>query len=166
MTSHAGTHIDAPSHVLENAASIDELPLDIFYGRCRVLDMTACETAITAADLKPHKIHAGERLLFKTSNSLRGFQRFYDDYVYLDGDAAEYLADCDVLLVGIDALSIKQKGTTDNTAHEALLRESIPIIEGLNLRDVSKGEYTLCAFPLSFSELDGSPTRALLLTSS
>jgi arylformamidase len=166
MTSHAGTHIDAPSHVLENAASIDELPLDTFYGRCRVLDMVACEVAITVDDLKVHKIRAGERLLFKTSNSMRGFQRFYDDYVYLDSDAAEYLAYCDVLLVGIDALSIKKRGLDDNTAHKALLKESIPILEGLNLRDIKGGEYTLCAFPLAFMHLDGAPTRALLLTSS
>jgi len=164
MTSHAGTHIDAPSHVQLGAPSIDALPLETFYGTCRVLNLTACVSAITAEDLVPHHIQPGERILFKTRNSLRGFDTFYDDYVYLDGAAAQQLSGIGVQLVGIDALSVKQKGAPDNTAHLALLTKSIPIVEGLNLANAAPGEYTLCAFPLAFQGIDGSPTRAILLS--
>jgi arylformamidase len=166
LTSHTGTHIDAPNHVIEDGEGIDSIPLNTFYGRCRVIDMTHCEAEITEKDLKHAKIREGERLLFKTTNSIRGFETFYEDYVYLSGESAEFLAERRVLLVGIDSLSVKKRGLSDNTAHSALLSENIPIIEGLNLSAVEKGEYTLCAFPLSFKGIDGSPVRAVLLSSS
>jgi arylformamidase len=164
--SHTGTHIDAPSHAVGNKNTIDTIPLKTFYGRCRVVDMTKCEEAITLKDIKRHKIKSHERVLFKTTNSLRGFKKFYDDYIYLDNEAATYLASLESILVGIDALSIKKKGLKDNTAHTALLDEDIPILEGLNLADIDAGEYTLCAFPLAFEGIDGSPVRAVLLSSS
>ena len=163
LTSHAGTHIDAPSHALDGAEHIDSFPLEVFYGKCRVLDLTACTASITKEDLSSQDIKPGERILFKTNNSLRGFDTFYEDYVYLDPKAAKYLADIGVKLVGIDALSVKQKGAPDNTSHLALLSKHIPIIEGLNLSEVQAGEYTLCAFPLALRGIDGSPTRAVLL---
>jgi len=163
MTSHAGTHIDAPSHALLDDQGIDSLALELFYGGCRVLDLTHCTVAITEDDLKQHDIQTGERVLFKTSNSLRGFDEFYDDYVYLDSQAARYLGELGIKLVGIDALSVKQRGAQDNTAHTALLSQGIPIIEGLNLSPVEPGEYTLSALPLAFKGIDGSPTRAVLI---
>lgn len=163
MTSHAGTHIDAPNHSLPNERGIDSLDLDLFYGPCRVLDLTACVTAITQDDLQSHEIQSSERILFKTGNSLRGFTEFYDGYVYLEGQAASYLGDLGVKLVGIDALSVKQRGASDNIAHTALLSRGIPIIEGLNLSHVEAGKYILSAFPLAFRGIDGSPTRAVLI---
>ncbi len=163
MTSHAGTHIDAPNHALDSDQGIDSLDLELFFGKCRVLDLTKCEIAITQADLEAYAVQANERLLFKTSNSARGFETFYDDYIYLDGQAARYLGKIGVKLVGIDSLSIKQRGSKDNTAHTALLSNGIPIIEGLNLAHVEAGEYTLCALPLAFQGIDGSPTRAVLM---
>lgn len=163
MTSHAGTHIDAPSHVPDNDQSIDSIPLETFYGRCRVLDLTDCGRSIGEDDLRKHAIEAGERILCKTDNSIRGFDEFYDDYVFLEPAAAEYLRSVGIALVGIDSLSVKKRGSADNTAHTTLLEQSIPIIEGLDLGEVAAGEYTLCAFPLAFKGLDGSPARVVLL---
>ena len=97
MGSHSGTHIDAPLHAMIGGSTIDELPLDIFVGDCRVIDFTSSKEAITIEDLKRENIKAGERILAKTSNSSRGFKTFYDDYVYLDADAADYLADIKAL---------------------------------------------------------------------
>ncbi len=164
ITSHTGTHIDAPNHVRGGSTEgIDDLSLGIFYGKCRVLDVTDCKGSISLVAVKTHDIQAGERVLFKTSNSLRGFDTFYDDYVYLSGDAAQHLSTVGVGLVGIDALSIKQRGSQDGTPHTALLSKRIPIIEGLNLSAADQGEYTLIAFPLAFKGIDGSPTRAVLV---
>ena len=163
MTSHAGTHIDAPNHALAIGQGIDSLPLKTFYGPCRVLDMTQCAEKITSDDLQRQQIAAGERILFKTANSVRGFTQFYEDYLYLDNSAALYLAEQHVALVGLDALSVKQRGAKDNTAHTALLSQAIPIIEGLNLSQVEPGNYVLSAFPLAFVGIDGSPTRAVLI---
>ncbi len=163
MSSHSGTHIDSPRHAFKEGAGIDETDLNSVIGVCRVLDFTDCLKEITVRDLQSKKIREKERILFKTTNSIRGFENFYDDYVYLSGKGAEYLADLNVMLVGIDSLSIKKRGLPDNTAHTALLSKKIPILEGINLQEVDAGEYMLAALPLKFTGLDGSPVRAVLL---
>jgi arylformamidase len=162
-STHNGTHIDSPGHAADDGLDIDDLSLSTFIGPCRVIDLTASEVKITVEDLKSKDIQKGERILLKTSNSERGFETFYDDYVYLSGDAALYLASQGVILVGIDALSIKQKGSKDNTPHTALLSRLIPIIEGLDLNHVAEGEYTIIAFPLKINAKDGAPARVVLL---
>ena len=53
LTSHAGTHIDAPIHSVSGAPAINEIPLDIFYGKCRVLDVSNSSIQITKSDLMP-----------------------------------------------------------------------------------------------------------------
>lgn len=161
--SHSGTHIDAPSHAkLENGATIDELDISIFHGKARVVDCLDSKGEITVADLERKDIKKGERILLKTDNSLRGFHEFFPNFVYLTSEGAEYLASKGVILVGIDSLSIKQKGNPDNRPHTNLLEKEIPILEGLDLSKATPGEYTLSAFPLKFIGIDGSPCRAVL----
>lgn len=161
--SHTGTHIDAPRHVFQRGKGIDTVSLGALIGPCRVLDCTKSKRAITVADLQPHRILRGERILVKTKNSRLGRKVFYTDYVYLDGDAAEWLAARRIKLFGIDYLSVKQRGSADNRPHTALLERNIPIIEGLNLKDVRPGRYQLVALPLKFVGLDGAPARVVLV---
>lgn len=163
MGSHTGTHIDAPSHAIEGALTLDQITLETFIGPCRVLDLSDTKECIKVEDLEDKNIKEGERILFKTSNSVRGFDNFYDDYIYLSSEAASYLANLNVKLVGTDFLSIKQRGSKDNRPHTELLSQNIPIIEGLNLKEVTEGEYKLVALPLNFTGIDGSPVRAVLL---
>ncbi len=163
LTSHAGTHIDSPIHSLPNTGGIDSYDLSTFYGPCRVLDVSAAKEQIRLTDIEKYDIQKGERILFKTSNSSRGMDEFYDDYVFLGSDAAEFLADVGVVIVGIDGLSIKQRGSSDHTPHTALLGKGIAIIEGLDLKKADEGEYTLSAFPLNVGPIDGSPIRAVLI---
>ena len=163
MSSHSGTHMDAPRHAFKDGTGVDQIDLQKVIGPCRVIDFTACKTEITVDDLQAKNIQKEERILFKTTNSFRGFDTFYNDYIYLSGQGAIYLAELGVSLVGIDALSIKKKGLPDNTSHSALLSKNIPILEGINLRDVEPGEYFLLAAPIKFTGLDGSPLRAVLL---
>ena len=162
--SHTGTHIDAPSHVFLGGQKSDEVSLQNLVGPCRVLDFSdESSPEITKKFLEYYEIQKGERILLKTKNSLRGFTEFYDDYVYLGGEAAEYLASLDVLLVGIDALSIKQKGSKDHRPHTALLSKNIPILEGVNLNEVRPGEYKLFCLPLKLIGIDGAPARVILI---
>lgn len=163
MGSHSGTHIDAPAHVFAEGLPIDKIGLAPLVGKCRVLDLTASKREISREELESKGVKGGERILFKTANSLRGFGEFYDDYVYLSVEGARYLAELPVVCVGIDSLSIKQRGSRDSTAHTAFLSKNIPIIEGLDLSAVSEGEYTLVALPLSFTGIDGAPARVVLL---
>lgn len=161
--SHAGTHVDAPSHVIEKGAAVDTLNIQSLIGECRVLDMTKVVKAITATDLQKARIKAGERILVKTKNSKRGFKDFYSDYIYLDGEAAEFLAKKNIKLFGIDYLSVKQKGSDDNRSHTALLKKKIPIFEGLDLSKVKPGKYFFIGLPLKLKGLDGAPARAVLI---
>lgn len=160
--SHSGTHIDAPSHAIRGGKTIDEFPIETFNGVARVIDCSDSVESIKVADLQSKNIQKGERILLKTSNSSRGFKEFFPDFVFLSPEAAEYLASKELLVVGIDSLSIKQKGNPDNRAHTALLEKSIPILEGLDLSQAQDAEYILTCFPLKFIGIDGSPVRAVL----
>ncbi|MBI2552550.1 cyclase family protein [Candidatus Uhrbacteria bacterium] len=163
LGTHTGTHADAPRHVFKNGARIDELPLEKFVGPCRVLDMTHVKHAIELRDLQAARIKKGERILVKTRNSLRSPEVFRPDYVYLSGDATQYLAKLPITLFGIDAFSVKQRGSGDRRPHTVLLKKKIVILERLALQSVKAGAYFLAALPLRLRGLDGSPVRAILL---
>lgn len=161
--SHSGTHIDAPKHSVIGGKTLDEIDISIFVGPCRVIDCQVDEFAVSLDTLKQKNIQHGERILLKTINSRRGYKTFYDKYVFVSPEAATYLTDKQVLLVGIDYLSIKQRGSPDNSPHTLLLEENIPIVEGIDLSQVDEGEYFLVILPLKFIGIDGSPARAVLL---
>ena len=163
LGSHTGTHIDAPRHVFPDRGGVDVFTLSQLVGPAIVVDCTNAIEKITRQDLENAGVEKGARVLLKTQNSLRGFDSFYDDYVYLDGDCAEWLAETGVTLVGIDYLSIKQRGSSDHRPHTALLERDIVILEGIDLSHVEAGEYTLCCLPLSLPGLDGAPARAVLM---
>lgn len=163
MGAHSGTHVDAPLHVLEGTKSVDRSPASSMIGACRVLDMTHVSDVVRVTDLEMLDIREGERIVLKTRNSVRGFKEWYDDFVALDGDAAEWLAAKKVLLLGIDGLSIKQRGIADNRAHTALLEKGIVVVEGLSLGKVTPGSYDLVVLPLRVIDGDGAPARAVLL---
>ena len=163
LSSHVGTHLDAPRHALKKGKTIDQINLATFIGACRVVDSTKSRRSISLDDVKKIKPKKGERLLFKTSNSKRGFTMFYEDFIYLSPEAAKYLAENKVSLVGIDSFSIKQKGSKDNRPHTELLSKNIPLLEGINLSKVNAGVYYLVCLPLKFIGIDGSPCRAVLL---
>jgi arylformamidase len=162
MGTHTGTHVDAPMHAVINANTLDEIPLETFVGECRVVDASHRKAGEAVKIEDFGDVAEGERLLIKTSNSLRGFENFYDDYVYLDGDAADWLAERKVGLIGIDYLSIKQRGSPDQRPHTSLLQDNIPIIEGINLKDVAAGKYEIICLPLKFVGVEGGPARIIL----
>lgn len=174
LGSHTGTHVDAPRHVDNEAIGVDKINLETCIGPCRVLDISGVEEKITISDLEKENIRQGERILVKTQNSLRGFCEFREDYIYLDGDAADYLAGQGIILFGIDGLSVKKRGGParhgkpgvaggeDVRPHTSLLSKNIVIFEGLDLSGVDPGEYQFIGLPLRFTDLDGSPARAVL----
>jgi arylformamidase len=164
LGTHTGTHVDAPKHVFENGKSVDALNLEDCYGECRVIDVsTLSGESITRKSIASYKVEPGERILFKTRNSLRPFDTFYEDFVYLDGDMSEWLAHMPIRLVGVDYLSVKKKGGIDNRPHTAFLEKNIPIFEGLDLSRVDEGVYTFVGLPMKYEGLDGSPVRAMLI---
>ncbi len=162
--SHTSTHVDAQKHVIESGLPLDSIALETFIGPCRVVDCTADIGSVSLHTIEKATIQKGERILLKTQNSLRGFTKFYEDFIYVSPEAAAYLSQR-VALIAIDYFSIKQKGSKDNRPHTAFLEKNIPIIEGIDLSKVEPGDYTLVALPLKFTEIDGAPLRAILLKS-
>lgn len=165
MGTHTGTHVDAPRHALPDGASLDQISLETFVGSCRVLDFTKSVGSVSVSDLKNAGVKKGERILAKTQNSLIGFEKFRDDYIFLSGDGADYLAELGITLFGIDYFSVKQRGSNDHRPHTSLLAKNIPIIEGIDLSKVPAGEYNLFCLPLKFTGVEGGPARVILTSS-
>jgi arylformamidase len=159
LSTHTGTHIDAPVHYLKTGDTIDTIPLSHVMGTCRVLDVTRAGTRITANHLKG-RLDNVDRLLLKTSFS--NTSRFEENYPFLTADAARYITLCNMKCVGIDSPSIESY-EGDGTVHRQLLSRGCIIIELLDLSHVEEGDYTLIALPLRFIGLDGSPSRVVLL---
>jgi arylformamidase len=165
MSCHTGTHVDAPHHFLNNGKTVEDLSLDLLVGRAYVLYLPEV-SQITASDLRYAEIPPRtRRLLFKTRNSelwKNGHREFKPDFVALSVDAAEWLVDRNVRLVGIDYLSIAPYNL-GSPVHTILLDAGVVVIEGLDLSKVSPGRYTLHCLPLKLGGADGAPTRCVLV---
>jgi arylformamidase len=158
LGSHTGTHIDAPIHFLPGGSGAEKVPVENLIGPARVIEIKDPH-AVKAEELRVHNPGAGERLLFKTSNSERCWKtsQFVPDFVSIAEDAASYLASLNTLAVGIDYLSAGSPET-----HRRLLGAGVVIVEGLNLSGISPGRYELLCLPLKILGGDGAPARVLL----
>ncbi len=162
LGAHTGTHVDAPYHFLADGASVDQLPLEILMGKARVVQVAASHS-IQRLDLEPHDLRDDIRLLLKTRNS--GLLRqpdFEGDFVFLSPDAASYLAQAGIKLVGFDYLSIDPYPSPEHPAHHALLEAGVVVVEGLDLSEVEPGEYDMVCLPLRIEGGDGAPARVVL----
>lgn len=163
-STHAGTHVDAPSHFLSGGDTVENIPLDLLVGPAEVIELSP-ERQITAEDLREAGIDGkAPRLLFKTRNSrywAAGLREFQEDYIGLDAGAAAYLAACGMEVVGVDYLSVAPY-TDPEPTHRILLEAGVLIIEGLNLSGIDPGPYLLLCLPLKIGGSDGAPARVLL----
>ncbi len=165
MGTHTGTHVDPPRHLFRDAPGVDALPLEVLMGPCYVADLRGVRE-VRPADLEAAGVPAGvTRLLLLTDNSeWIGTGGFKTDFVALTPGAAAWLLDRGVRLVGIDALSI-ETFDGDGTVHRKLLEAGVIIVEGLDLRDVTPGEYEMVCLPMKIAGGDGAPARVVLLDS-
>jgi len=167
---HTGTHVDAPVHFIAGTSRVDAMPLDVLIGRARVVEIQHDVDGITAEHIRTANLEGESRVLFKTrssefwSNMSEGFRT---DFTYIAPDAAQELADLNVRLVGIDYLSVEKFKCGSYDTHLTLLRKGVVLIEGLDLRAVSAGEYELICLPLKLAggAGDGAPARVVLRTS-
>jgi len=163
LGSHTGTHIDAPRHFFERAQGIDKLALEVLIGPSRVIAIRNAQS-ITKAELKQCAIRPGERILFKTRNSRKRWmnRRFDKNFVYLAQDAAQFLVEKKIRLLGIDYLSIGVSSQGGAAVHRLLLGSGVVVIEGLDLSVVEPGKYDLICLPLRLAGADGAPVRAAI----
>ena len=164
LSIHTGTHIDAPWHFRDDGHRMESVDLAKMIGPVHVADLRGV-SEISSRTLKSLDCPDGmNRLLLKTDNSElwhRGVETFETNFTALTVDAAEWLAEKEIDLVGIDYLSIQLYGD-DNRTHEALLEAGIVILEGLNLHGIAPGEYELICLPLAIHGAEGAPARAVL----
>ncbi len=162
MGAHTGTHIDAPFHFLGDGKAVHEIPLDSLIGPALVVEIAEAD-AISRDALVSHHLEGEKRVLLKTSNSsLWRTEEFRKNFVYIAEDAATYLVDIGVNLVGIDYLSVERYGTANPLTHLTLLGAGVVVLEGLDLSRVKPGRYQLICLPLRIQGGDGSPCRAVL----
>jgi len=165
ISSHTGTHIDAPRHFQPDGKTIDQMPLDTMIGPARVIEIKDTET-IKPEELAAHNIQPGERILFKTRNSSKAYQTddFVEDYVYISTEAAHLLAEKKVSVVGLDYIAVGSYKDIENLkeVHETLFNGGAWIIEGLNLSEAKAGKYELICLPLILEGGDACPARAIL----
>lgn len=161
---HVGTHVDAPWHFWEDGATVEQLALDILIGPAIVAHLPEA-SIITASDLANLALPPGtERLLLRTRNSelwASGVTEFREDYVALTADAARWVVDQDIRLIGVDYLSV-QRYDDSSLVHQVLLEAGVIILEGLNLASAQPGAYELICLPLKLVGTEGAPARAVV----
>ena len=161
---HAGTHVDAPWHFLDEGSTVEQLPLDALIGEAFVAYLPEVDI-IAAETLARLTLPNGTtRLLLHTRNSElweRGVTEFRKNFVALTSDAAQWLVDHGIRLIGVDYLSVHRYGDGP-LIHQILLGAGIIIVEGLNLTGVAPGKYELICLPLRLDGVDGAPARAVL----
>lgn len=167
MITHVSTHVDAPAHFIKNGKTVDQLEIERFIGHVVTLDVRD-RHVITRRDVE----EAISRTDYRKGDAVflyTGWAEKYDSDEYIskcpgiDREAAEYLRDLEVKLVGIDSPSIDPAESTTFDAHKILLEAEIPIIENLcNLDKIVNRRVKYYAFPLKLARCSASPVRVIV----
>ncbi len=170
LSSHAGTHVDAPYRYIEQGLTADRLPLRLLMGPAYVAEVDGLEAnTIHVYDLaRLHFPSDTRRLLIKTRNSdlwQPGYHEFEREFVHLAPQTAEWLVKRKIGLIGMDYLSIEAYGVKESRVHHALLRAGVVILEGLDLGRVPPGPCELVCLPLRIEGSDAAPARVLIVRS-
>lgn len=165
FSSHTGTHMDAPAHLLQDGRTLDQMPMSQFSGRATVLDVSQEGPVITEAFLQSNydAIHCADYILFYTGWEGRwGTERFLEDaFPVPDEAAANYLISRGLKGVGTDAISIDRMRDSRLPIHRILLKDSVLIMENLCLKKVrGRKDFLFFALPMKFQDTDGAPIRA------
>ena len=167
MSTHLGTHIDAPFHFFDNGKTVDQLDLRKGFGPAWVLDFTkkGPKAVITRAELEKHedKITSGSRIIIHTGwDKIFPDNRYFSDCPGLDLEACQFLADRKIVCLALDMPTVF--GPEYVQVHHALLGAEVLIVEGLaHVADLKSERVFLVALPLRIRGRDGSPCRVIAI---
>lgn len=165
---HVGTHADAPLHVRDGWPGVQELSLENFFGPALMVDVAEEDAEISLAALtravgrEPEvALKRCPRLLLRTGSTIADGM-FPSTWPVLSVHCARTLLRFGLTLLGTDAPSVDQKESRTLDVHRTIFDGSGAILENLDLRRVTPGEYELMAFPLKLLGTDAAPVRAVL----
>ncbi|WP_083847215.1 cyclase family protein [Deinococcus gobiensis] len=161
-STHTGTHVDAPWHYDDAGARLDEIPLEVYVGPCRVLSVTPQGGYVTPAALAGLPGTLPPRLLLHTGQPAH-WAEFPEDFTALEPAFVREVARRGVRLIGTDCPSVDPLTSKTLDAHAACRETGVLILEGLNLSATPDGDYDLVCLPLPLAGVDGAPARATLL---
>lgn len=169
MSVHSGTHMDAPSHFLAQGIDVSRAPIDFGMGPVRIAEID-CPAEIQPAHLDAYEartrpLQPGERLILRTPNSDKAFwlqDPFDTEYRGIGPEAAQWIVDKQLKMVGVDYLSVGPFHKGNPQTHRALMTGKVWIVEGIDLRKVQEGDYEMICLPLKMVGCDGSPVRILI----
>jgi arylformamidase len=161
LSTHTGTHADAPFHYDAAGAGAEALELGRYLGPCRVVDARGAGPLLRPEHLAAALEETPPRVLFRTWEAFPA-EQWRSDFSAIAPELVDALAARGVALIGIDAPSLDPETSKDMPAHQAVRRFGLSILEGLVLDEVPPGDYELIALPLPLVGLDASPVRAVL----
>ena len=160
-TFHVGAHTDAHLHYDEKGPDAAHMPLSHYYGPCQVIETSAPRgSRILSGNL--HSQVTSPRVLLKTG-TFPDPRKWNEDFAAPDPSLIDNLADQGVVLIGLDTPSTDLFASKGLEAHKRLFARGMANLEGLVLKDVVPGHYTLIALPLRLEGADASPVRAVLV---
>ncbi len=165
ISSHAGTHMDAPAHMVPGGPTLDRLPLEHFHGPAVALDCRPAGHRIEATFLAEHQSLLSDVdfvLLFTGWSDRWPGPAYLEDFPALTPEAATWLAARGLKGVGVDTISVDVIDSTECPVHRLLLERETVIIENLaGLTPVLGTRFMFSCFPLRLEDADGSPVRAV-----
>ncbi len=165
MGTHTGTHIDAPSHIIESGNTLNDISFDVLVGPCCLVNVAGEPgSSIALDDLIIHKeaIRSTGRVLLKSGWANRwGTQEYYRNSPSITIEAARWLAgkDVHVKLIGFDMPTPSVRQEMD--IHNVFLEAGIPIVECLNLESLTQSHFEIVVAPLPLRNREGAPCRVL-----
>lgn len=165
---HCGTHVDAPTHFYNARPTIEQVALEKCVGSALLIDLTPktlpAQSVIDVADLATygHQLRATGKVILKTGWAQRwGDPAYFTEHPVITGEAAQFLVDCGVHLVGVDTPSVDRPPFP---AHLVLLDNQVVILENLNNLDaIATPHFQLVALPLKLTGREASPVRAIAI---
>ncbi len=168
LACHAGTHVDAPVHIIDNGKSIEEIPLEDFVGPGAIIPVKKRGgEEVTARDLEDSgvPVSRGDILMLFTGWDEKFESPDYNIHPYLSIDAAEWIVGKGVKLLGIDCITVdlptpmRQKGF-EYPVHRILLGNGVLIAENVaNLGKVAGKKSRILALPLKVKGSDAGHAR-------
>jgi len=163
LVGNTGTYVDCPFHRFENGKDLSEVALEKFVDLETVLIEAPYQNglAINADFFKGYDIENKAVLVCTGWSEHWTTDQYFEDHPYLTEDAAIFLKEQNVVLVGIDSLNIDNTNDGARPVHTILLGNDILIVEHMNnLESLIGKSFLFSAVPPRIEKFGTFPVRA------